>query len=90
MKTFGLWLVTASVVLGFTTLSIAQTSLASPIAAMSDKGDMKGEMKSDMKDDMKGGMKPSDGMTEKKSDKMMMKQSDGMEKKTDGMMEKKK
>jgi len=55
MKQFGPWLVTATLVLGFTTLSIAHTPLATPIAAMSDKGEMKGETKGDMKDDMKGG-----------------------------------
>jgi hypothetical protein len=79
MKHLGLWFLTATLVLGVPTLALAQAPMATPTAAMPEKGEMKKEMK------------PSGGMMEKKSDPTMMKQPDTMEKekKSEGMMEKK-
>jgi len=77
MKPIGLCVVTAALVLSFTTHSFAQAPMGTPTPAMPEKDEMKGEMKK------------SDGMMEKKADTMMEKKTDGMEKKSDGMMEKK-
>jgi hypothetical protein len=89
MKLLGLWFLTATFVLSVSTLSLAQAPLATPIAAMPEKGEMKGEVKEGTKGEMKDKMKKSGGMMEKKSDTMTMQQSEGMEKKSEGRMEKK-
>ncbi|HSB72606.1 MAG TPA: hypothetical protein VLT62_25035 [Candidatus Methylomirabilis sp.] len=89
MKHLGLWVVTATLVLSFTTHSFAQAPMGTPNPAMPGKGEMKGEMP--------GGMKTGQPMTKeqpgtsamKQSDPMMEKPSDGMEKKSGGMMENK-
>ena len=77
MKSLGLCVVAAALVLSATAHCFAQAPMGAPTPAMPEKGEMKGEMKK------------SDGMMEKKTDTMMEKKTDGMEKKSEGMMEKK-